>query len=79
MIPAGLGAPRGVRPRHITAVFLITATGDAKLANFTTTNDGSFNRRLRDDFEQMTHGRWQPATLDGVAVPDTVQFTVDFP
>jgi periplasmic protein TonB len=78
-IVAGLDAPKDARPRHLVAVFIVAPTGDAKLVSFTQTNDGGLNRRLKDEFEQMTRSRWQPAALDGVSVPDTVSYVVELP
>lgn len=78
-IVAGLDAPKAARPRHLIAVFIVDPGGDAKLVSFTQTNDGGLNRRLKDEFEQMTRSRWQPAALDGVSVPDTVSYVVELP
>ena len=78
-IVAGLDAAKSVRPRHLVAIFLVASTGDAKLLSFTQTNDGGLNRRLRDEFEQMTRSRWQPAALDGISVPDTIAYDVELP
>jgi periplasmic protein TonB len=74
-----LDAPKNARPRHVTVVFIVGSTGEAKVASFTPTSDGSLNRRLREDFEQMTRTRWQPAQLDGVAVADTIVVPIDLP
>jgi hypothetical protein len=78
-IVAGLDAPKDAHPRHLVAVFIVDPSGDAKLVSFTQTNDGGLNRRLKDEFEQMTRSRWQPAALDGVSVPDTVSYVVELP
>jgi len=78
-IAAGLDAPKDVHPRRLVAIFLVASSGDAKLMSFTQTNDGGFNRRLRDEFEQMTRSRWQPAALNGIAVPDTVDYVIELP
>jgi hypothetical protein len=79
MIPAGLDAPKDARPRRVVATFFVTPLGDAKLVSVTQTNDGGLNKRLRDEFEQMTRSRWQPAALDGIAVADTMSYIVDLP
>ncbi len=78
-IVAGLDAPKDARPRHLVAIFIVASTGEAKFVSFTQTNNGGLNRQLRDEFEQMTRSRWQPAALDGVSVPDTVAYVVELP
>jgi hypothetical protein len=78
-IPVGLDAPKDARPRHLTAIFIVAADGSARLVSFTPTNDGGYNHRLHDAFEQMTRPRWQPAALNGVAVADTVAYDVYLP
>lgn len=70
---------RKMLDRDIVAVFFVSLTGEAKLVSVTQTNDGGLNRRLRDEFEQMTRSRWQPAALDGVSVADTIAYTVELP
>jgi len=79
VIPTGLDAPKGVQPRHIVAMFIVAPSGEAHLVSVTQTSDGGYNRHLRDELEQMTRSRWQPASLDGVAVADTVPVVMDLP
>jgi hypothetical protein len=79
MIPTGLDAPKDVRPQHLVAVFIVAPSGEAHLVSVTPTNNGGYNKHLRDELEQMTRSRWQPASLDGVAVADTVPYVVDLP
>ena len=72
---AGLDAPRNIRPSHLDIVFEVTEHGDAKLLSFTQTNDGGFNRRLRDELSET---RFHAAALpDGTPVRDTVDVTID--
>jgi periplasmic protein TonB len=72
---AGLDAPRNIHPSHLDIVFEVTEHGDAKLLSFTQTNDGGFNRRLRDELSET---RFHAAALpDGTPVRDTVDVTID--
>jgi periplasmic protein TonB len=72
---AGLDAPRNIRPSHLDIVFEVTEHGEAKLLSFTQTNDGGFNRRLRDELSET---RFHAAALpDGTPVRDTVDVTID--
>jgi periplasmic protein TonB len=72
---AGLDAPRNIRPSHLDVVFEVTEHGDAKLLSFTQTNDGGFNRRLRDELSET---RFHAAAMpDGTPVRDTVDVTID--
>ncbi len=74
---AGLDAPHNVHPSHLDAVFEVSAGGDARLLSCTPTNDGGFNRRLR---EELTGTRFHPAVLpNGTPVIDTVQLSIDLP
>jgi hypothetical protein len=72
---AGLDAPRNIHPSHLDVVFEVTEHGEAKLLSFTQTNDGGFNRRLRDELSET---RFHAAALpDGTPVRDTVDVTID--
>lgn len=72
---AGLDAPHNIRPSHLDAVFEVTEHGDARLLSFTQTNDGGFNRRLRDE---LSGTRFHAAALpNGTPVRDTVQVSFD--
>jgi protein TonB len=72
---AGLDAPRNIRPSHLDIVFEVSEHGEAKLLSFTQTNDGGFNRRLRDELSET---RFHAAALpDGTPVRDTVDVTID--
>jgi periplasmic protein TonB len=72
---AGLDAPHNIRPSHLDVVFEVSEHGDAKLLSFTQTNDGGFNRRLRDELSET---RFHAAALpDGTPVRDTVDVTID--
>ena len=72
---AGLDAPRNVHPSHLDAVFEVTETGAARLLSFTSTSDGGFNRRLRDE---LSGTRFHAAALsDGTRVMDTVRVSFD--
>jgi hypothetical protein len=77
-LPAvGLDAPHNIRPSHLDAVFEVSAHGNARVLSCTATNDGGFNRRLR---EELTGTRFHAAALpDGTPVMDTVHVAIDLP
>jgi periplasmic protein TonB len=68
--------PKHPRPFHLVAVFEVSETGAARLLSVNKSDDGDFNRKIRDHLLE-TH--FKPATrLDGTPVRDTVEIIGDY-
>ncbi|MCU0623237.1 MAG: hypothetical protein MUF53_05150 [Gemmatimonadaceae bacterium] len=69
--------PRGVRPYRMVAYFDVDEKGNAKLLTFNPSNDGGYNRRIR---EMLAEIRFRPAQRrDGTAIRDTAMIVAEAP
>jgi periplasmic protein TonB len=69
--------PRNVRPYRMVAYFDVDERGTAKLLSFNPSNDGGYNRRIRDMLSEI---RFRPAVRrDGTAVRDTAMIVAEAP
>lgn len=69
--------PRGVRPYRMVAYFDVDEKGNAKLLTFNPSNDGGYNRRIR---EMLAEIRFRPALRrDGTPVRDTAMIVAEAP
>ncbi|MCC6773558.1 MAG: hypothetical protein IT360_20410 [Gemmatimonadaceae bacterium] len=72
-----LPVPGKVRPYKLVAYFEVDTTGNARLLAFNPSNDGGYNKRIR---EMLSEIRFRPATRpDGRAVVDTAVVTAEAP
>lgn len=72
-----LPVPNKVRPYKMVAYFEVDTLGNARLIAFNPSNDGGYNRRIR---EMLGEIRFRPATrLDGRPVVDTAVVTAEAP
>ena len=72
-----LPVPGKVRPYKMVAYFEVDTLGNARLIAFNPSNDGGYNRRIR---EMLGEIRFRPATrLDGRPVVDTAVVTAEAP
>lgn len=72
-----LPVPNKVRPYKLVAYFEVDTTGNARLLAFNPSNDGGYNKRIR---EMLGEIRFRPATRpDGRAVMDTAVVTAEAP
>jgi protein TonB len=72
-----LPVPNKVRPYKLVAYFEVDTTGSARLIAFNPSNDGGYNRRIR---EMLSEIRFRPATRpDGRPVLDTAVVTAEAP
>lgn len=72
-----LPVPGKVRPYKMIAYFEIDTLGNARLLAFNPSNDGGYNRRIR---EMLSEIRFRPATRpDGRPVVDTAIVTAEAP
>ncbi|MEO6444659.1 MAG: hypothetical protein ABIZ91_11130, partial [Gemmatimonadaceae bacterium] len=70
-----LPVPGKVRPYKMTAYFEVDTLGNARLLAFNPSNDGGYNKRIR---EMLSEIRFRAATrLDGRAVIDTAVVTAE--
>lgn len=69
--------PSRVRPYKLKAYFDVDEKGNATLLAFNPSNDGGYNKRLREMLGEM---RFRPAVRrDGTPVRDTVEFQAEAP
>jgi len=72
-----LPVPNKVRPYKLVAYFEVDTTGSARLLAFNPSNDGGYNKRIR---EMLSEIRFRPATKpDGRPVVDTAVVTAEAP
>jgi hypothetical protein len=72
-----LPVPNKVRPYKMTAYFEVDTLGNAKLLAFNPSNDGGYNRRVRDMLSEI---RFRPAVRgNGRPVLDTAIVTAEAP
>ena len=72
-----LPVPKKVRPYKMIAYFEVDTLGNSRLLTFNPSNDGGYNRRVR---EMLSEIRFRPAVrVDGRPVLDTAVVTAEAP